>query len=105
MPTARERGRTSSFRRTLGLGARAAAALQLLPFACAAEFGGTSVGLAEPWLLGPALNLQAFTIGPGQPALHTDYRVTAAPVVAAAVVDAPTGRFRRPGTVLGLGQG
>ncbi|MFC1408078.1 hypothetical protein ACEZCY_02140 [Streptacidiphilus sp. N1-12] len=112
--TARERGRTSSYLRTLGLGSRQAAALQLLqllPFACAAAVGGVLLGVAEPRLLGPALNLRQFTGGPAQPALHTDYRLTAALglglallVLGAAVLETLVSRWRRLGAVLRLGE-
>ncbi|MHA6764193.1 hypothetical protein [Streptacidiphilus sp. PAMC 29251] len=112
--TARERGRTSSYLRTLGLGSGPAAALQLLqllPFACAAAVGGVLLGVAEPRLLGTALNLRQFTGGPVQPALHTDYRLTAAlglglalVVLGAAVLETLVSRLRRLGSVLRLGE-
>jgi hypothetical protein len=112
--TARERGRTASYLRTLGLGARAAAGLQLLqllPFACAAAVGGVLLGVVEPRLLGPALDLRLFTGGPGQPALHTDYRLTVALglglallVLAAAAVETLAARRRGLGKVLRLGE-
>ncbi|MFC1440387.1 hypothetical protein ABUW04_19210 [Streptacidiphilus sp. N1-10] len=111
--TAEERGRTASFLRTLGLGGRAAGLLQLtqlLPLAAAAAAGGAILGLVEPRLLAPALNLRQFTGGPGQPALHTDYRLTGALVlglvllvVAAAAVETAVSRYRRLGELLRLG--
>ena len=73
--TSHERGRTTSFLRTLGLGGKEAGAihfLQLLPLAVASAVGGTLLGLLEPRLLAGTLDLRQFTGGPAQPALHTD---------------------------------
>ncbi len=112
--TARERARTGSYLRTLGLGPGAAAALQVLqlvPFSCAAAVGGVLLGVVEPRLLGTALNLRQFTGGPAQPALHTDFRLTAVLglgtallVLAAAAVETLVARRRRLGAVLRLGE-
>ncbi|MHA6764215.1 hypothetical protein [Streptacidiphilus sp. PAMC 29251] len=112
--TSAERGRTTSFLRTLGLGSRAAGALhllQLVPLAVAAAVGGTLLGLLEPRLMGDSLNLRQFTGGPIQPALRTDYRLTLALgaglallVLGAAVVETAVARGRRLGAVLRLGQ-
>ncbi|MFC1402346.1 MULTISPECIES: hypothetical protein [Streptacidiphilus] len=112
--TARERGRTSSYLRTLGLAGRQAAVLQVLqlvPLAVAAAAGGVLVGVLEPRLLGPALSISQFTGGPAAPALHTDYLLTAllgaglaALVVCAAVVESTVLRMRRLGGVLRLGE-
>ena len=112
--TSAERGRTTSYLRTLGLGGRAAGALhllQLVPFAVAAAVGGVLLGLLEPRLMGGSLNLRQFTGGPVQPALRTDYRLTLALgiglallVLGAAVVETAVARGRRLGAVLRLGQ-
>ncbi|MHA6763309.1 hypothetical protein [Streptacidiphilus sp. PAMC 29251] len=112
--TSRERGRTSSYLRTLGLGSRSTTVLQvvqLLPMAVAAAVGGTLVGVLEPRLLGPLLNLRQFTGGPTGPALHTDYPLTLALgaalallVLGAALVESSVARSRRLGAVLRLGE-
>ncbi|TDU03040.1 putative ABC transport system permease protein [Streptomyces sp. 846.5] len=102
--TAPERGRTTSYLRTLGLTGRGAAVLhlvQLLPLVPVAALGGVVLGLLEPRILGPALDLRAFTGGPGRPALHTDPALTLALglgaallVLAAAVVETLLARTR-----------
>ena len=112
--TSAERGRTTSYLRTLGLGSRPAAALhllQLVPLAVAAAVGGVLLGLLEPRLMGGSLNLRQFTGGPVQPVLRTDYRLTLALgaglallVLGAAVVETAVARRRRLGAVLRLGQ-
>ncbi|MFC1434715.1 hypothetical protein ACEZDB_29145 [Streptacidiphilus sp. N1-3] len=112
--TARERSRTSSYLRTLGLGGRSAAWLQivqLLPLAVAAAVGGGLVGVLEPQVLGPALSIRQFTGGPGDPALRADYRTTlllglclALLVLGAAAVESTVARARRLGAVLRLGE-
>lgn len=108
------RGRTTAYLRTLGLGGRAAATLQLLqllPLVLAAVVGGVALGLVLPALLGPALDLREFTGGPTAPALHVDALFTAAlsaglcVLVAAAVgVESWLGRRRGLGAVLRLGR-
>ncbi|MEW1824313.1 hypothetical protein [Streptomyces sp. NPDC088196] len=110
--TSHERGRTTSFLRTLGLGSREAGAihfLQLLPLAVASAVGGTLLGLLEPRLLAGTLDLRQFTGGPAQPALHTDYSLTLALVagvtaliLAAAATETVLARRRRLGAVLRL---
>ena len=102
--TAPERGRTTSYLRTLGLTGRGVTALhlvQLLPLVPVAALGGVVLGLVEPRILGPALDLRAFTGGPGRPALHTDPALTVALglgtallVLAAAVVETLLARTR-----------
>jgi putative ABC transport system permease protein len=102
--TAPERGRTTSYLRALGLTGRGAAALhlvQLLPLVPIAALGGVVLGLVEPRFLGPALDLRAFTGGPGRPALHTDPALTVALglgaallVLAAAVLETLLARTR-----------
>ncbi|MGW4382759.1 hypothetical protein [Kitasatospora sp. NPDC004531] len=109
-----ERGRTLAYLRTLGLGARAAAGVQLvqlLPVMAAAVIGGTLLGLGLPWLLGPALELRAFTAGPGAPALAPDWTAVAAAalgllvlVPCAAALEGAAGRRRVP-QLLRLGEG
>jgi hypothetical protein len=108
--TAHERGRTTSFLRTLGLGGAGAGAvnvLQLLPLAAASVVGGTLLGLLEPRLMSDTLNLRQFTGGPAQPVLRTDYALTVGLVVgvtllivAAATVETVLARRRRLGAVL-----
>ncbi|WP_328932232.1 MULTISPECIES: hypothetical protein [unclassified Streptomyces] len=110
--TAQERGRTTAFLRTLGLGAREAGVihfLQLLPLAVATALGGTLLGLLEPRLLAPTLDLRQFTGGPAQPALRTDYSLTLALVagvtlliLVAAASETVLARRRRLGAVLRL---
>ncbi|WP_405990296.1 hypothetical protein [Streptomyces sp. NBC_00986] len=110
--TSHERGRTTSFLRTLGLGGKEAGAihfLQLLPLAVASAVGGTLLGLLEPRLLAGTLDLRQFTGGPAQPALHTDYSLTLALVagvtaliLAAAATETVLARRRRLGAVLRL---
>lgn len=112
--SAGERGRMLAYLRTLGLGPRAAAGVQLvqlLPVMAAAVLGGTALGMGLPWLLGPALELRAFTGGPGAPALSPDWAslVVAAVVLlvvvpGAAAVEGLVGRGRVP-QVLRLGEG
>ena len=102
--TAPERGRTTSHLRALGLTGRGAVVLhlvQLLPLVPVAALGGVVLGLLEPRILGPALDLRAFTGGPGRPALHTDPALTVALglgaallVLAAAVVETLLARTR-----------
>jgi hypothetical protein len=111
--TSRERGRTSSFLRTLGLSGRTATVLQvvqLLPMAVAAAVGGALVGVLEPRIMGGSLNLRQFTGGPAEPALHTDYGLALALgaglvllVVGAALLESTVARARRLGAVLRLG--
>ncbi|MFC8720903.1 hypothetical protein [Kitasatospora sp. NPDC057198] len=109
-----ERGRVLAHLRTLGLGGRAAAGVQLvqlLPVVAAAVVGGTLLGLALPWLLGPALELRAFTQGPGAPAFAPDWAGVAVAAVGllvlvpcAAALEGVAGRGRVP-RVLRLGEG
>ncbi len=110
--TAHDRGRTTAFLRTLGLGAREAGVihfLQLLPLAAATALGGTLLGLLEPRLLAPTLDLRQFTGGPAQPALRTDFSLTLALVagvtlliLVAAASETMLARRRRLGAVLRL---
>ncbi|GGQ99512.1 FtsX-like permease family protein [Kitasatospora griseola] len=109
-----ERGRMLAYLRTLGLGARAAAGVQLvqlLPVMAAAVIGGTLLGLGLPWLLGPALDLRAFTSGPGAPAFAPDWAAIAVAALAllvlvpcAAALEGVAGRRRVP-QLLRLGEG
>ncbi|MFF4031306.1 hypothetical protein ACFYZ2_16370 [Streptomyces sviceus] len=110
--TSHERGRTTSYLRTLGLGGKEAGALhflQLLPLAVASAVGGTALGLLEPQLMAGTLDLRQFTGGPAQPALHTDYSLTVALVagvtaliLAAAATESVLARRRALGGVLRL---
>ncbi|QKW21937.1 hypothetical protein HUT16_25315 [Kitasatospora sp. NA04385] len=109
-----ERGRMLAYLRTLGLGGRAAAGVrlvQLLPVVVAAVVGGTLLGLALPWLLGPALELRVFTRGPGAPAFAPDWAGIAVAALGllvlipcAAALEGVAGRGRVP-RVLRLGEG
>lgn len=110
--TARERGRTISFLRTMGLPSRSAAvitAVQLVPTAMAAALSGALLGAALPWLLGPALDMTAFTDG-YPPPIRVDMTSTAllglallAVVAIAAAAEALLSRRRRVSEVLRLG--
>lgn len=83
--TSRERGRTLSALRTLGLDARTARAMtfgELAPLALAAVLTGTAIGIVVPWLLTGALGLDLLT---GHPAA-TSLQVTWVPIVGAAAV-------------------
>ncbi|MFD0637203.1 FtsX-like permease family protein [Catenulispora yoronensis] len=110
--TARERGRTVSFLRTMGLPARSAGvltAVQLVPTALAATVSGVLIGLALPRLLGPALDLTAFTNGYDAP-IRVDLTVTLvlglallAVTAVAAALEALVSRGRRLAGVLRLG--
>lgn len=110
--TARERGRAVSFLRTMGLPARAAGvvtAVQLVPTALAAAVAGVVIGVLLPRLLGPALDLTAFTDGYAAP-IRVDLTVTlllgAALLVVTAVgaaLEALVSRRRRLAGVLRFG--
>jgi putative ABC transport system permease protein len=83
--TSRERGRTLSALRTLGLDARTARAMtfgELAPLALAAVLAGTAIGIAVPWVLMGALGLELLT---GHPAA-TSLQVTWVPIVGATAV-------------------
>ncbi|WP_282202755.1 hypothetical protein [Kitasatospora fiedleri] len=76
------------------LGGRAAAGVrlvQLLPVVAAAVVGGTLLGLALPWLLGPALDLRASTAGPGAPVLAPDRAAVGLLVPGAVVLEGVAG--------------
>lgn len=110
--TARERGRTVSFLRTMGLPSRSAAvitAVQLIPTAMAAALSGALLGAALPRLLGPALDMTAFTDG-YQPPIRIGMTSTAllglallAVVAIAAAAEAVLSRRRRVSEPLRLG--
>ena len=83
--TSRERGRTLSALRTLGLDARTGRWMtfgELAPLALAAVLAGTAIGVGVPWLLTGALGLDVLT---GDPAA-TSLQVTWVPIVGAAAV-------------------
>ena len=83
--TARERGRSLSALRTLGLDGRTGSALtfaELAPVAVAAMVGGTVIGILVTWLTTGALGLQLAAGGYGPPALQVGWW----PVAAAAAV-------------------
>jgi len=86
--TARERGRTLSALRTLGLDARTAlwATLgELAPLVLGGLLGGVAIGLGVPALLGGALGLQRLTAEPGVATVATTWWPVAAAVAALAV--------------------
>ncbi|MCC2334408.1 FtsX-like permease family protein [Cellulomonas wangsupingiae] len=86
--TARERGRTLSALRTLGLDARTArwATLgELAPLVLGGLLGGAGIGLGLPALLGGALGLQQLTAEPGAATVATTWWPVAAAVAALAV--------------------
>lgn len=112
--TSRERGRTLSALRTLGLDARTARAMtfgELAPLAIAALVAGTAVGIAVPWMLTGALGLDLVTGA----AEATTLQVTWVPIVGAAavvlvalaaavVVESAVRRRDRLGEVLRVGE-
>ncbi len=83
--TSRERGRTLSALRTLGLDARTARAMtfgELAPLAVSAVLAGTAIGIAVPWALTGALGVDLLT----GDAAATTLQVTWVPIVGAAGV-------------------
>lgn len=112
--TSRERTRAATYLRTLGLAPRPATALnliQLLPLALAAAAGGAVVGLVQPRLLTPALDLRQFTGGPAAPALHAAWGQTAVLagallllILLTAAAETAVSHLRNPTTVLRLGE-
>lgn len=83
--TSRERGRTLSALRTLGLDGGTARAMtfgELAPLAFAALVAGTAVGIAVPWLLTGALGLDLVTGA----AEATTLQITWVPILGAAAV-------------------
>ncbi|WP_456844305.1 FtsX-like permease family protein [Cellulomonas sp. P5_C6] len=112
--TSRERGRTLSALRTLGLDGRTARAMtfgELAPLAVAALVAGTAVGIAVPWMLIGALGLDLVTGA----AEATVLQVTWVPIVGAAavvlvalavavVVESAVRRRDRLGEVLRVGE-
>lgn len=112
--TARERGRTLSALRTLGLDARTArwATLgELAPLAAGGVVGGVAIGLGVPALVDDALGLQLLTAEPGGAGVDVTWwpvaaavgAVTVAVVVAVAVEQAVRRRDRL-GEVLRVGE-
>ncbi|MET0789649.1 MAG: FtsX-like permease family protein [Cellulomonas sp.] len=112
--TSRERGRTLSALRTLGLDGRTARAMtfgELAPLAIAALLAGTAVGIAVPWMLTGALGLDLVTGAAEATALQVTWVpvVGAAAVVLAAlavavVVESAVRRRDRLGEVLRVGE-
>ncbi|WP_421732586.1 FtsX-like permease family protein [Cellulomonas sp.] len=112
--TSRERGRTLSALRTLGLDARTARAMtfgELAPLALAAVLAGTAIGIAVPWLLTGALGLDLLTGHPEATALQVTWvpvvGATAVVLVAlavAVVVESAIRRRDRLGEVLRVGE-
>lgn len=86
--TARARARTVATLRTLGLGGPPVLGLQLLqtlPLALSAGVGGAVLGIVEPQVLGPALDLRTLTGAPASG--HPDHtRVLLLALVAALLV-------------------
>ncbi|MFC8191755.1 FtsX-like permease family protein [Cellulomonas sp. NPDC057328] len=112
--TARERGRTLSTLRTLGLDgrtARAATLGELAPLVLGGLVGGSLIGLAVPWLVADALGLPWLTGEPGDarlvPAAWPVLVAAAALLVALAVavaVEQAVRRRDRLGEVLRVGE-
>ncbi len=112
--TSRERGRTLSALRTLGLDARTGRALtlaELAPPAAAALVAGTVIGLAVPWLLGGALGLVVATGGSQAPPLTLGWwpvlaavLTVAGALVVAVVVEGAVRKRDRLGDVLRVGE-
>lgn len=112
--TSRERGRTLSALRTLGLDVRTGRALtlaELSPLVGAALLAGVAIGLVVPWLLGGALGLDVATGGSHAPPLVVGWwPVVAACVtvggalVAAVVAEGAMRRRDRLGDVLRVGE-
>lgn len=112
--TARERGRTLSALRTLGLDARTArwATLgELAPLTLGGLVGGVGIGLGVPALIGDALGLQLLTAEPGGVTVDLTWWPVAAAVVAlvvalvvAVAVEQAVRRRDRLGEVLRVGE-
>jgi len=112
--TARERGRTLSALRTLGLDARTArwATLgELAPLVLGGLVGGVAIGLGVPVLIGDALGLQRLTAEPGGATVDLTWWPVAAAVVAlgvalvaAVTVEQAVRRRDRLGEVLRVGE-
>lgn len=112
--TARERGRTLSALRTLGLDARTAhwATLgELAPLVLGGLVGGAAIGLGVPRLLGDALGLQRLTGEPGGTSVGTTWWPVAAAgaaltvaLVVAVLVEQAVRRRDRLGEVLRVGE-
>ncbi|HWJ83900.1 MAG TPA: FtsX-like permease family protein, partial [Cellulomonas sp.] len=112
--TSRERGRSLSALRTLGLDARTASTLtfaELAPLAVAAVVGGTAIGILIPWLTSGALGLELVTGGYGPPALRVGWwpvvgacAVVAVALVVTVLVEGAVRRRDRLGEVLRVGE-
>lgn len=112
--TARERGRTLSALRTLGLDAQAArwATLgELAPLVLGGLVGGVAIGLGVPALIGDALGLQRLTAEPTGAVVDVTWWPVAAAVVAlvvalvvAVAVEQAVRRRDRLGEVLRVGE-
>ena len=112
--TSRERGRTLSALRTLGLDVRTGRALtlaELAPIVGAALLAGIAIGLGVPWLLGSALGLDVATGGSHAPPLVIGWWpllaagvTVAGALVVAVVVESAARRGDRLGDVLRVGE-
>ncbi|MBO3096538.1 FtsX-like permease family protein [Cellulomonas dongxiuzhuiae] len=112
--TARERGRTLSALRTLGLDARTArwATLgELAPLTLGGLVGGVAIGLGVPALIGDAIGLQLLTAEPGGVTVDVTWWPVAAAaaalvvaLVVAVVVEQAVRRRDRLGEVLRVGE-
>lgn len=111
--TARERGRTLSTLRTLGLDARAGRAAtlgELAPLVLGGFVGGTAIGLVVPWLVTDTLGLESLTGGPAARTVLALWAVAVAGValvvalVVAVAVEQAVRRRDRLGEVLRVGE-
>ncbi|WP_309135370.1 FtsX-like permease family protein [Cellulomonas sp.] len=111
--TARERGRTLSTLRTLGLdagAARAATLGELAPLVLGGFLGGTAIGLVVPLLVTDTLGLESLTGGPAARTVPALWSVSVAggallvALVVAVAVEQAVRRRDRLGEVLRVGE-
>ncbi|MBO3086492.1 FtsX-like permease family protein [Cellulomonas fengjieae] len=112
--TSRERGRTLSALRTLGMDGRTGRAMtfgELAPLALSAVLTGTAIGIAVPWLLTGALGLDLLTGDPAATGLVVTWvpiagasAVVLVALAAAVMVESAVRRRDRLGEVLRVGE-